>query len=357
MSFDIGQIYEYNNHNEYKKIKYLGIKNCKVDQDNSGYQTVLDDNLDINNLHNIGRININNIKCTECFYFHNLSYGEEELNEFNDFVVIVSDKEELKKIKPYNPIDPYNLDSLPEFKTKLSEIEQSSIPILKDLFKKTYPNYPPDKNQNNTFHEYSNMIKAHEFRLNYRVKENEKTHIDSSSYHKFNLNLDLLMLLDTTPKADEDFYVFRKTYERAGYNPLKMIKREVSEENMFGSISTTILSKFSSDWTGKKSCCIYLIKVPKDQNYLIVDNVFNKNSTGELELNKDSQYEVALAPGKLIFRDINKINIDDTEVVLFICDYKSFTYDEFEDEFYGSIFKKKYVKKYPYIKKYPIEYK
>lgn len=350
MDFIVGNKYEMIYYGDKTIMQYLGKKPCKINEDSLWGTSIIPDDFDIEEP-NKGRIKIDikNIKCTEYYSFNDITYGEEPdyINEIN---IIISDTEKLKKIKNYMPID---FTSLSNIGVDINQIEQSSITTLKELFVKTYPNYPPDRNQDKVFHEYSSAIKNHNFRLNY-ISVDGNTFIesgDSSNYKFRESNRNLLRVLNTTPKAESDFYVFRGTFERDGYEPGKIISRTVTEENIFGSISTTIFSRFSRDWIGKHNpCCMYLIRVPKEENYLILDDVFTKTN-GELVLNDKSQYEVTLAPGKITFTYIKKIIIDGSELVLFVCDYKSFTEEDFVEGFYNPIFNIKYSKKYP------IEYK
>jgi hypothetical protein len=219
---------------------------------------------------------------------------------------------------------------------------------LEKLFTATYPNFPL-RNTDQIFNQYSSDVRSYNFRLNYHIDEHGDTFIernDKSNYKFRVLNRNFLRVLTTTPKAESDFYVFRGAHEREGYDPMKIISGKVTTEKIFSSISTTIFSNFALSWSGNRSCCLYLIKIPKDENYLILYNVFNNNSQGELEPNPNSQYEVALAPGKITFVSVNKINFNGKQMILFVCEYKSFTKQEFSDGFYEKIFESKYNKRY-----------
>jgi len=243
--------------------------------------------------------------------------------------ILLSDTEELRKIKIHIPVD---FSKLSTHKVDIQEYEQSSEIILKKLFVKTY--YQKNTYKINVFNYYSRQIGSHKFALSY-ISRAGNTFINPSDLRLMSENAKLLDVLNTTPKAESDFYVFRGgRVPRTAYEYQKIISGKITEEKMFGSISTTILSSFAWDWINKNTCCIYLIRVPKEENYLILNDVFND----QLELNDKSQYEVTLAPGKIIFRDINQITINGSKVVLFVCDYKSFTLEEFSSGFEKQIY-------------------
>jgi hypothetical protein len=307
--------------------EYLGREDCKIIEEDGRTSISYSDS-------DIQEFEIPNIKHEECHMFK---------HPYNDLKIIVSDAIKLGKFKMHVPPIDYlsglsNID-----KEDIQKIEQSSINTLKKLFFATYyTSYININKQKIT--DYLFLIKSkHAYSLHYHISEGN-TYIDDSFINeKSEMILDLLQDFSNFPKADSDFYVFRggKVNGVSGdaYRSEQITSGEIIEEKMFGTISTTILSSFANNWIGKKEkCCIYVIKVPKNENYLIIPDVFIQNND-ELELNNKSEYEVTLAPGKLTFTDIKKITIDGYEKALFFCDYKSFTEKEFRDGFKGPIYK------------------
>ena len=322
-NFIVGNKYERDIDGEPDILEYLGIEDCQFIKKYEFPQIIYPEDFSY-----MEESEIQNIKNTKCHVFHSFEYGGE------DERIIVSDTYNLGKIKIHIPPVDF-LSSLSNFeKVDIPKLEQSSIITLKKLFLETY--YESDKKRNQLFTKYSGKIASHNFRLSYISRDGNTFIEEKSKEARYEGNRELLRVLSITPKAESDFYVFRGTWPRAGYEYLKIISGEVTEEKMFGSISTTILSSFATkQWTNiKVPCCLYLIKVPKNENYLILDDVF----TDELEFNNKSQYEVTLAPGKITFTEIKKITIDGSEKVLFVCNYKSFTEEEFNDGFDGPIY-------------------
>jgi len=315
-NFIVGNKYERLDYEGVKEIfEYLGREHCKTIEKNEYTEIIYSDDEEIE------IPTYSNIKHEECHRFKNL---EDEDN----IKIIVSDARELGKLKIHiPPIDYFSIFSLSNIdKEYIEKIEQSSISTLKKLFVETYDNL--SKDQADLFSRYSRSIDSFNFKLTY-INRNGNTFIeDNSKRAKFEITNKLLLDLRTSPKAESDFYVFRGSR----HSDVKILSGEVTEQKMYGAISTTILSSFSKKWLGDNICCIYLIKVPKNENYLILNDVFTKNND-ELELNNRSQYEVTLAPGKIIFTDMKKITIDGHERVLFVCDYKSFTQEEFYSGF------------------------
>ena len=324
-NFIVGNKYErlsVSGEGEKEIFEYLGREDCKTIEKNESTEIIYSDDEEFG----IPTPTYSNIKHEECHRFKNL---EDEEN----IKIIVSNAKELGRLKIHiPPIDYFSRFSLSNIgKEYIKKIEQSSISTLKKLFVETYDNL--SKDQANLFHRYSRSIDSFNFKLAY-INRNGNTFIqDNSKRERFDINKQLLLDLRTSPKAESDFYVFRASK----HSDVKILSGEVTEQKMYGAISTTILSSFSKKWLGDNICCIYLIRVPKNENYLILNDVFTKNND-ELELNNRSQYEVTLAPGKIIFTDMKKITIDGHERVLFVCDYKSFTQEEFYSGFGGPIY-------------------
>jgi hypothetical protein len=314
--------------NKYEKIdmsspnpkeiyEYLGRETCKfIEEDGHPYI--------FNSDSVISESEIEHIKYTECHIFNTSEYGIQKIS--------VSDARNLGRIRPIIniPIDLSGLSNID--KEDIKKIEQSSISTLKKLFVETY--YNLSEKQAEFFRIISGAIINFNFRLNYINRDNNTFIEKYCKEARFDINRKLLLDLCTSPKAESDFYVFRASKHG---NDVKILSGQVTEQKMYGAISTTILSEFSKEWLVNNTCCIYLIRVPKNENYLILDDVFIKNNY-ELELNNKSQYEVTLAPGRIIFTNMKKITIDGSEKMLFVCDYKSFTETEFYSGFDGPIY-------------------
>lgn len=273
------------------------------------------------------QIMINTIQCDNYLIFEDITYDD----DIKIIMIEESDVKNLSRIKLYEPI---NFDNLIIFnESKKNENEKKSTSILYKLFNKTYS--LDNKKTINERKIYSSNIRSYNYKVGYKIINNN-TYIDDKSKIKINQYIELLKFLQTTPKADEDFYVFRGATKSFEYKCDNIISKIVETEKIFGSISTTYKFKFSLDWIHDQPCCIYLIQIPKNENYLILDDAFEALS----------QHEVALAPGTITFTDIRKIIVDEKPIVLFICSYKSFTEEEFNNQFDKPVFNKKYSRKY-----------
>ena len=316
-NFIVGNKYESDLNGDPEIWKYVGTEDCMFIRDESGSPLMILDYSEIQ------ESEIQDVRRTKCHVFKTM------YNQYETF--FVSDTYKLGRIRIHIPS--FDLSSLSNFDTDLQKIEESSISTLKKLFDETYYKNHLYKKE---FDKYSGMIISHVFKVSY-ISRDGNTFIDES--RQKNTYYDLINAIRKAPKAEDNFYVFRGTKLRNGYEAAKIISGEVIEEKMFGSISTTIFFSYARDeWIGKHApCCMYLIKVPRDENYLILNDVFTKTND-KLELNNKSQYEVTLAPGKFTFTDIKKITIDGSDVALFVCNYKSFTDKEFDDGFKGPIY-------------------
>jgi hypothetical protein len=351
MNFIIDQLYEYTMGDEILTLKFKSNSTCKITKTHDNFDddeiiNLVSTTNEIENSDTLKTIQSKKRKINDdnipCYYFENITNLESVVN----FIVLTTDTYKLNKIKVKTEI---NFDKLEYSDVDFTGIEIRNEPIFKKLFTDTYPGYPGYSlhKKNSVFHNYSSRIRNHNFKLSYIVS-NGNTYIDPINSNAQTKNFELLQMFKTTPKAESDFIVFRKTYEREGYNPHKIINREVTTEKYFGSISTSLSSQFAINWNGDVSCCLYLIYVNKSENYLILDDVFIKDVHENLILNNDThtQYEVALAPGIIHFLEIKKVKYEDREIVLFICRYQSFTESEFHGNFNNKIFESKYIKRY-----------
>lgn len=297
--------------------EYLGREDCKTLEKNESAETeIYFDGEEIPKYWNI--------KDGECHIFKD-KYGD-------NLKISVSDARKLGRFKTYIPPIDYSSGLSNIDKEDIKKIEQSSIRTLKKLFVETY--YNLSEKQSEFFSRYSASITSFIFRLTYTNRNGNTFIDDDSAITKFHINKKLLLDLHTSPKAESDFYVFRGS----AHSDPKILSGEATEQKSYGPISTTILSSYSNKKLLKiNQCCIFLIRVPRNENYLILHTVFTKTND-KLELNNESEYEVTLAPGKIIFKNMKKITIDGDERVLFVCDYKSFTEEEFNAGFYRQMY-------------------
>jgi hypothetical protein len=123
-------------------------------------------------------------------------------------------------------------------------------------------------------------------------------------------------------RMSEDFYVYRTLFPSSSYNTsekiLSIIKGEFVE-NYPTMISTTWDLNFALGWDSSY-CCLYVIKVPKDSDYLILDDSFNVDTK-----DSRSEHEITLNPGTLTITDIKYLQYNKESKVIFFAEYKSYT--------------------------------
>ena len=113
-------------------------------------------------------------------------------------------------------------------------------------------------------------------------------------------------LMRNAEKVNFDFYVFRGVRESSSYNPENLITNLLLGKNVTEEIPTLYSTAWrlnsAINWTHEDYCCLYVIKVPKDSNYLIVDNAFKplKGKPGYTQ----GEDEITLGPGKIVFDKI-----------------------------------------------------
>jgi len=151
-------------------------------------------------------------------------------------------------------------------------------------------------------------------------------------------------LMNTTEKLDSNFYVYRSIRESKSFNPEVKINNLLLGKSIIEKyptlISTTWNLDFALKWSEDNYCCLYVIEVPKDSNYLILKDSF--------DLSKDrdgviiSQNEITLGPGEIVFdeikfADVQYINyskqLDNKAMFIFYGKYKSYSLQEFDENF------------------------
>lgn len=141
------------------------------------------------------------------------------------------------------------------------------------------------------------------------------------------------MLKEVQPKMDTDFYVYRSIRESKSYNPetkiTKLLLNDEIVEDYTTMISTTWDLNFALHWSGVEYCCLYVIKVPKDSDYLILKDSFDITDD-------KSQHEITLGPGRIILNNIKtcEVKVTNTEfdttsiiqktIFVFLGEYQSY---------------------------------
>jgi hypothetical protein len=203
------------------------------------------------------------------------------------------------------------------------EEEDGTLNKLKDY----WSNFWKDKGSENPYYNLSNKITS----FNYSLLYGKDGCIKDKAYNieRFDNIIKANKLLnDIQDKLDSDFYVYRSIRESDSYNPedkiSKLLRGEEIEEEYPTLISTSWNLDFALNWSEDKYCCLYVIKVPKDSNYLILKDSFDES--------EESQNEITLGPGKITLTDIavstvfnckNKYNRYTKEIFVFFGEYES----------------------------------
>jgi len=122
-------------------------------------------------------------------------------------------------------------------------------------------------------------------------------------------------------RMSEDFYVYRASYSSTSYDPSEKISRIMKGElieHYPSMISTTWKLDFALNWN-EKFCCFYVIKVPKDSDYLILYDSFEK------KYKMNTEHEITLNPGTLTITDIKYLQHNNNSRIIFFAEYKSYT--------------------------------
>jgi hypothetical protein len=150
------------------------------------------------------------------------------------------------------------------------------------------------------------------------------------------------------PRFIHDFVVYRGMWYSDCFNMHDYVIRRKTELNFYGTISTTFNFDFVTEWIKEDVyfSCIFQINVSSTNNYFVIhDGTSNAN-----------QYEITLAPGKLIIIDCKKTVNNN---IIFVANYVPFTVEHIMDVYEqksimigGNYYYHKYLK---YKKKYLLE--
>ena len=164
--------------------------------------------------------------------------------------------------------------------------------------------------------------------------------------------------MSQSTKLNSNFYVYRSIRESKSFNPEDKINNLLLGKSIIEKyltlISTTWNLDFALEWSGDNYCCLYVIEVPKDSNYLILKDSFNERS----------QNEITLGPGEIVF---DKIKIADVEyknysgeldnkgMFIFYGKYKSYSLQEFDENFNKLLCEEEKTSRFPTTLKYESE--
>jgi hypothetical protein len=233
-------------------------------------------------------------------FFKDYDININQLYKFFDLLEGVK-IERIEKIS-YDTLENYNKDDLSK---------------LKELWKQTYPN--------DTLKNVSKMIKGSELMLKYG-KDGciEKSFQGIPNEEQINKILTVYNnIKDNSIRMDKDFYVYRTAQERKGYRIEEKISKLLSNEKIIEHYPTVISTAWELDFVWnriKDVCCIYIIKVPKDSDYLIIYDSFKEE--GWLGLRSES--EITLNPGTITITDIKYCDHGDKTKIIFFAEYKSY---------------------------------
>jgi len=188
----------------------------------------------------------------------------------------------------------------------------------------------------------SNKITSYNFKLDYG--KNGCVEPKGNYLEVRNNVYDAIELMSQSTKLNSNFYVYRSIRESKSFNPEDKINNLLLGKSIIEKyltlISTTWNLDFALKWSEANYCCLYVIEVPKDSNYLILKDSFDlsKDRDGKII----SQNEITLGPGEIEFNeikmtDVQYINysgeIDNKAMFIFYGKYKSYSLQEFEENF------------------------
>jgi len=127
--------------------------------------------------------------------------------------------------------------------------------------------------------------------------------------------IEFYKLKEHLPELEDDIYLFRKNLN---VNYRDIINETQLVEHYPIPFSVSDEPEYVLNWSDFSTCCHYIIKVPKFSKFLI------------FETSKE-EIEATLYPGYLIFDKIYKINYKGNELVVILCNYSEYTYEEVHD--------------------------
>lgn len=117
------------------------------------------------------------------------------------------------------------------------------------------------------------------------------------------------------PELEDDIYLFRKNLN---INYREIINGTQLVEHYPIPFSVSNKPEYVLNWSDFSTCCHYVIKVPKFSKIFIFET-------------PSKEIEATLYPGYLIFKKIFKINYKGNELVIILCDYSEYSYEEVYD--------------------------
>lgn len=143
--------------------------------------------------------------------------------------------------------------------------------------------------------------------------------------------------MEKTQKMKNNFYVYRSVHDSLSYNTedkiTELLLGRTIIDNYPTLISTTWNLDFSLSWSESSYCCLYVIEVPSNSNYLILKNSFDL---------KNTQNEITLGPGIIKFDRIAISNVKYKsksndfyykDMFVFFGKYESYKVEDIEEKF------------------------
>lgn len=152
------------------------------------------------------------------------------------------------------------------------------------------------------------------FRYSNIIEENldiRKSNIESMKEYI----IEFYNLKEHLPELEDDIYLFRKNLN---INYRDIVKKNQLVEHYPIPFSVSDEPEYVLNWSDFSTCCHHVIKVPKFSKILIFET-------------PKEEIEATLYPGYLIFDKIYKINYKGNELVIILCDYLEYTYEEVHD--------------------------
>ena len=219
--------------------------------------------------------------------------GKDNLHLYYDYNLPKIEKREIISLENISEIC---LEQLKEYYEKSKIIINNALKKTnKELFKSIKEDVLID-----FVFSYSKIIEKN---LNLREKNIDVMHEKIQIFYELEEHL---------PELEDDIYLFRKNYN-VDYGDIINGIQLVEHYPIPFSVSNE--PEYVFNWSDISTCCHYVIKVPKCSKIFIFETPSN-------------EIEATLYPGCLIFKKIYKINYNGNELVVIMCDYKEYSYEE-----------------------------
>jgi len=195
----------------------------------------------------------------------------------------------------------------------LKHISYKTLDNLVDIekFKLLYNKY--EYKDDIIYKKFKNSVKDFDYKIQYGMNGCVKLNKNNKSVI-YNVNTHW-EILKKSPKMEEDFFVFRKLNESTTYNPSDKISKIFTgnvEEHYSSFISTTFDYNFALSWGGKTYCCLYIIHVNKNNDYIVLD------------VEDNTQKEILLAPGVIKLTNVYVMTgLKGKEIICFYGEYQT----------------------------------